>query len=493
MTSVVAEAGTKTRSRSVARSIVPGSLTMFGGQIAIKIISFVFSVVVIRYIGSEEYGKFAVCVAFGSLFAVLSDLGLATLMVKRIALDRSLMPALASNVLVLRLLLSLFVVGLTSLVAWLVGYSGEIRLGILIAALGLLSYSFFGVVDALAMGQERFRFSAVFNVAAQLATLALAAALVFSGGGFLGLLGATTVSVLGVSLFAMRRLHRESPLRADVRPATWLGLTRAAWPFAAIGLALALSYRADAVILSMFVPISTIGAYAVAYNLIFAFSTLSHSINLVLFPTMTRLHAESPDESPELFRQGFRYLFFVSLPVAAFVSLNATDIVTFVYGNALANAGRPLAILIWVLPLMFLSEFLGYVAIVLNNERLVARANWVSSGANVAGNLAFIPLYGIVAAAIATVVTELLLVGQFLHALRHTGMLAHGWRIFGATIVSVTILIVAIVLLRRTDLPLVVLGSVSILVYFLAAFVVGAFGKDEYRMLTALSQRHTGI
>ena len=89
---------------SVSRRVVSGSLTVFGGQIAIKIVSFAFSVIVIRYLGSEEYGKYAVCVAFGGLFTVFSDLGLATLTVKRVARDRSLIPSLASNVLVMRLL-----------------------------------------------------------------------------------------------------------------------------------------------------------------------------------------------------------------------------------------------------------------------------------------------------------------------------------------------------------------------------------------------------
>jgi O-antigen/teichoic acid export membrane protein len=460
-------------------SVLANALRLFSGQVGIKIVSFGFSVFVIRHLGSEQYGRYAICVAFGGLFTVLSDLGLATMAMREIARDHRAAPRLFSNVLVLRLLLAVGVIGVTSLFAWVVGYDGQLRLGIFIAASGLLSYAVLGVADTVALGMERFSLSAWINFLAQAVTLALSAALVLGGTGFLGLLIAATLGVCATGLYAVRRLARETPLRAPIEPHAWRTLTSASLPFAAIMLALAVSYKADAVILSMFTGAAQIGAYAVAYNLIFTCATVSHSINLALFPSMTRQYAADPSASPVAFRNGARYLLFISLPVAAFVSLNARGIVVLLYGDALAAAARPLAALAWVIPLMFLSEFLGYVAIVVGRERLAARANWVASAVNVGLNLALIPIFGVMAAAIVTVLTETALVAQFFYDLRSTGLLSERRATYGRTLLSVGVLFVGLVAASVLSWPVVVLGAVAVVVYFVSSILLGAVGRQE--------------
>ena len=183
-------------------ALVANALTMFGGQLAIKAISFTFNIIVIRHLGSDQYGKYAICAAFGGLFTVLSDLGLAQLAVKRIARDRTptTLADLASNMIALRVLLASGVIGLTTLIAWLGGYSGELRLGIGLASLGLIAYALFGTADALALGLERFRTSALLNVGLQLTTLFLAGAFVIGGAGFYGLLAANVFAPFAIGL-----------------------------------------------------------------------------------------------------------------------------------------------------------------------------------------------------------------------------------------------------------------------------------------------------
>jgi O-antigen/teichoic acid export membrane protein len=491
---VLATTATPDRVRPRARgdAVLANALRLFSGQIGIKIVSFAFSVFVIRQLGSEQYGRYAICVAFGGLFTVLSDLGLATMAMREIARDHRAAPRLFSNVLALRLLLAAGVVGLTTLLAWVVGYDGQLRLGIFIAACGLLSYAILGVADTVALGLERFSLSAWINFLAQAVTLALSAVLVLSGVGFLGLLIAATLGVCATGLYAVRRLARETPLRAPLEPHAWRALTGASLPFAAIMLALAVSYKADAVILSMFTGAAQIGAYAVAYNLIFTCATVSHSINLALFPSMTRQYATDPAASPAAFRNGARYLLFISLPVAAFVSLNAHGIVVLLYGNALAGAAHPLAALAWVIPLMFLSEYLGYVAIVVGRERLAARANWIASLVNVALNLALIPVFGVMAAAIVTVLTETALVAQFFYDLRANGLLAERRATYGRTLATVGVLYAGMLAANSLSLSVLVLGGAAIILYFASAAAFGAVGRQEARFALAAFGKDAG-
>jgi O-antigen/teichoic acid export membrane protein len=472
-------------------SLIGNSAILFAGQIGVKIITFLFNLIVIRHLGSEQFGFFAIATAFGSLFVVLADLGLAQLATKRIARDRTpaTVASLAANMLTLRIALSFGVVILTTLAAWIVGYNGQIRVGIVIAAAGLISYAFFGVAETLALGLERFRLAALLTNGVQFATLILAAIFVFSGAGFLGLLAATTIGVFGVALLGLRHLNHEFPLRSPLLPRTWPGLFRDALPFAAITLALSVSYKIDAVILSLNVPANVVGSYTVAYNLIFTTVTVSHSINLALYPAMAREHAQNPERAVTLFRQGVRALLFVSLPTAVFISLNATAIIAFLYGPSFADAARPLAILGWAIPLLFVSEFLGYVAIVVDRERLAARANWASSLGNVAANLLLIPRFGVLAAALITVCTEGLLVGQYLTALRRQQIFAHRWQTYGAITVSAALVALLLLTLRPFALPLPILAPLAIGAYFLFTYTTGAFGREEIALIARIARQ----
>lgn len=486
MTEPVSPASQSDDSRSTASKVVGGSLTILSGQVAIKAIAIIFNIAIIRYLGDEQFGKYAICVAFGGLFAVLSDLGLAPLAVKRVARDASPVAAMFSNFLALRLLLAVGVVVLTSGIAWALDFAPEIRLGIFIAALSLLSYAVFGLTDAVAVGRERFRLSASLQVSNHMVFMLLAAAFVFSGSGFLGLLVASAVSPVLVAGFVTRKLNRETPLRAPLEPGTWWNTIRAALPFAAIGIALAISYRADTVILSGFVSVSAIGLYAVAYNLIFTIVNVSHSINLALYPVLTREQTQHPDRAQRLFRDGTRYLLFLSLPFAVFLTFYAEGVVTLLYGQQFAGAATPLAILCWVIPLMYVAEYLGYVAIVVDRESLAARANWVSSASNVAGNLALIPFFGVVAAAAVTVVTEVLLVAQYFWSLRQHGLFSQPGCTFGKTAIASAILAIVAATLSYQQVHVILAGPAAIAVYFTASYVTGAMGRQEYQFLYGL-------
>src|ERR1051326_9025484 len=94
--------------RIVARNSAWGLAAQFG----IKILSFSFSVLVLRRLGAEEYGQYSAVLAFGAMFVFLGDLGISPYLVRQIARSRNSDDGRAhaqhlfGNALVLRLLLS---------------------------------------------------------------------------------------------------------------------------------------------------------------------------------------------------------------------------------------------------------------------------------------------------------------------------------------------------------------------------------------------------
>src|SRR5713226_10135915 len=81
-------------------------------QFAIKLMSFAFSVLVIRKLGAEAFGQYAAVGAFGAIFIFVADLGLSPYIVREFARWRNTPDGhgraqrLYGTVIALRLLLS---------------------------------------------------------------------------------------------------------------------------------------------------------------------------------------------------------------------------------------------------------------------------------------------------------------------------------------------------------------------------------------------------
>jgi O-antigen/teichoic acid export membrane protein len=476
-------------SRIVARNSAFG----MAAQLAIKLLSFGFSVLIVRNLGAQDYGQYAAVLAFGALFVFIADLGLSPFMVREVARLRGApdgaarAPALFGNILLLRFLLALLAATLLIGSAWLTGRPIVMVVAIALGTLGLVMYSAQGASEALLAGFERLDLAAGAKVAYQLVFVLAGAAALLLGVGYYGLIGA---NLLGIALMtyvcwrAVRRLG-VSPGRAS--PVDWPGLLRASLPFGVIGFTLGLSYKFDSVLLNIFRGDVETGYYNAAYNLVFSTVVVSNVINTALYPSLTRQAAVNPASLGAIYARALRYLLLAAIPVAVGASLLADQLVPFLYGASYAAATPALRIVIWVTPLMFVSEFLGYVVLISGNERRAARAVIVSTATNVACNLLLVPRFGFVGAAVMTVLTEGVLVGQYAWLLR-ADLARIDWGMVLLRPLLAALLMGGLVIALRV-LPLLANAALGALAYAALLVLLGVLGRDELRFVRGLRQR----
>jgi O-antigen/teichoic acid export membrane protein len=301
------------------------------------------------------------------------------------------------------------------------------------------------------------------------------------GGGYMGLILA---NLLGVALMAAMCWRYVGGLGVNVRDIAidrWPPLLRASLPFGIIALALGLSYKFDAVLLSLFRNDAETGYYTAAYSLVFSAVTISNVLNTALYPSLTRQAISTPQILPVLYGHAIRYLLIISLPIAVGVSVLADRLVPFLLGEEYLPAVLVLRVVIWAVPLMYASEFLGYVVVIDGHERRVARSILVSTLCNVLLNLLVVPQLGSRGASMVTVLTEGILVAQYLWLLR--GMLTrlHFQGKLLRTIVAVGLMGCLAAVLGTMPLPVVV--GTAALTYGLLLIALGALGRDELTLL----------
>lgn len=479
-------------SRTVARNSAVG----LAAQIAIKVLSFSFSVVVVRTLGAETFGQYAAVLAFGAMFVFISDLGLDAYAVREVARNRDgvsgkdRVDSLYSNVLPVRFLLSLLAAVLLILAAWLTDRPAMMIGGIALGSLGLILYSVQGASAAVLAGFERLEIPAGAHVLSQLVFVVFGALALWASVGYYGLIVANILGIAAMTYVCWTAVRRLGVRYRKPDTSTWPALIRAGIPFGVIGFTLGISYKFDSVLLNVFRGDAETGYYSAGYNLVFAAVMLSNVINSALYPSLARLVGNAPDRLPYVYQRIVRLLMVLSLPMAVGGWALAEQIIPFLFKSAYLPAVPAFQIIVWVIPLMFLSEFLGYVLVIGGGERRVAGAVLRSTSFNVVANLLLIPRFGFVAAAATTVITESILVGQYLWMLRKTVPSLEFSRTVFRPLLAAAITGGLVIVLR--DLPLLSNIALGAAAYALLLALLRVAGKEEVGFFVGLIRSRGG-
>ncbi len=475
-------------SKTVARNSAVG----MAAQVTIKILSFAFTVLIIRHLGAEVYGQYAGVLAFGAIFVFFADLGVSPYAVREIARLRDLengqakIEALYGNITWLRFALSLVAAALIIGTAVVTQRPWEMVIGIALGTLGLMTYSFQGSAEAVLAGHERLDLSAGAKVVQQLVFVALGAVALIVGTGYYGLIFANLAGILILAFLCYHGVRKlaVSSMRPD--PRLWWAILRFSIPFGIIGFTLGLSYKFDTVLLNIFHGDTVTGYYNSAYTLIFSIAVISNILNTSLYPSLTRQATTQPQTLPAIYERVLLYLLAIALPIAVGGSILANQLVQFLYGDGYADSMAALRILLWVIPFMFCTEFLGYVILIMGAEKRVARAIILSTTVNVALNLLLIPIYGLLAAAIMTVVTEAILLAQYGWLLRDLLHKMDWGRVLWRPLLAAAIMGVCVFLLQ--GIPLAANIVIGAMLYGVLLLAFGVFGRTELEFLRTFRQ-----
>ena len=100
---------------------------MFAAQVVVAIISLVLSIFIARTLGDVVFGKYSFALAFTAIFAVFSDLGYNTLLIREVARDKTQASKYLNNVLSMRALMSLVFFAFIVITINVMGYPSDTK------------------------------------------------------------------------------------------------------------------------------------------------------------------------------------------------------------------------------------------------------------------------------------------------------------------------------------------------------------------------------
>ena len=440
------------------------------GKGAVLLMGAVSIAVLTRYLGPEDYGRYTLALMYMQLFGVLADVGLFTTVVRDISKEPGRTEELVGNAMTLRSLLALVAIVLGAAVSLALPYDRDVRLAILLAggplALGLLNTSI------VAVFQSRLRMdrAVISETIGRAATLALTIAVAALDLGFFAVFGAAAGGTL-VSLLLSWRLSRGfARIRFLADPPLWGRMLRASLP---LGLALALNelyFRADTVIISLFRDYAEVGAYTLAYRILEFTLAIGTVFLASMLPVLSGYVARGDQRVNTTIQESWDLFLILGLPLAAGGAIAAPAVIELAAGEGFGEATDPLRILLAAGALSWLNGVFGYALIAKDRQASALWLNALGLTVNVGLNLALVPEYGIVAAAVVTVGSELvILTGSYFLMRRHFNFFPRA-RVLPAVALAAALMCAALWPLR--DGSLLVLLPLALLVYAGALYLL---------------------
>lgn len=465
------------------------AIFVFASELVGRLTAALVLILVSRYLGLQATGIYSLGTTFLIVGGRFAAWGLEQILIRDVALERRRASRYVFNFLWLRLLFSGGMsLALTVLIIWVLPYSTEARMPLVILLWGMIPENLTDVCRAVFLAIEESRYVLFINMLL----------LGFKVGGTIFVLLNTphplavawAVSLGGVvgSLCALALVWRYTKLtwqEFDLQLSQWA--VREGPPFWAINIANILDSQIDMLLLSWFVTEAELGQYAAALGVLLALSILPSTFRLAFFPRIMWVFTHDRPQLAKFYEQSLRYLVTFALPISVGLFLTADQVITIIYQGEFIGSANIVKVLCWILLFLLPGDVNSRLLIASRNQKLSASFTAVGFLVNVITGIALVSHIGILGAAIARLCSAIsVAVMNHMFVYRYivkTNMLKMSWR----SVLATSVMAVTVYLLRSTSVYLsIILGGIG---YVLCVLLFRVVTPSEILELTGLNRK----
>ena len=411
---------TDTESPSNA-GLFTNATSLLVGRFAIAVMGWAATVLVVRTLGTEDFGRFSLVFSILGMTSIVTELGLGRVAIAGVLDDDADPESFAGTYVVLRLLLGVVGYFAALAVVFAAGYEADVVKATAIAGIVVLIATPSNAYNLAFQAHLKMSMVAVAEVLGQLALLAVTTALAVSGGGLLWFMVPAVVSELVIVALKIRPARALIAFRYSIRPTVWAALLREAIPLSIGGAVVTLYSRVDAVMLSQMDTFTAVGQYGVAAKFADVARFVATSLSVPILTVFVRSWPHDQARFRQAIGDGMSFLgFFVGGLICSLVVF-ADEVVPFLYGADFSAAGDATRLLVVGACITFFSSLAFNVLIAADRRLAYPVAAVIGLLANIGLNLVLIPRFSFDGAAVATVLTNAVVVAVIWSQVRRLG------------------------------------------------------------------------
>ena len=383
---------------------------MFFGQMFSLITSFFIGAWLARYLGPSNYGIFNYALAFAGLFSFIAPLGIDSILSRDLVAHPEKSNELMGTTFVLKLVGGFLAFFLASLSAYFLETSYLVKIIVVIFSLSFLFYSFqiFSIFFGSIVQSKK-------NVKSQLIATIIASILkiILILGNF-GIIWLAVILLIEIiiqsfgyyfsykkSNFSIKNWKFDKNLAISILNKSWLLMFASAAVF--------IYLKIDQVIIGKMMSSVDVGLYAAAVKLADIWYFVPGIICSSLFPAIINAKKNSENLYKKRLKNLYILMFLLSVLVAIPVSLLSKPLIYWIFGQDYIGASGVLGIYVWAGIGIFLGMAINQYLMSENMLRTIFVLNLLTMIINIVLNILFIPILGINGAALATLISYLII------------------------------------------------------------------------------------
>ena len=382
----------------------------FSVQLICRAVGMLASVVSVamtaRYLGPGHYGQLTIAVVFVGMWISFADLGISTVIVRRVTAGRGDLERLVRVNSGLSLMYCVPLAALAAGTGLLIYHDSDVRVMLVMLSGYLLMLTMTTCFEPVFLVTVRFSAVAISDLASRLGTLAMVTWLVAVRADVIWFAAAQLIPFALQLLIQGIAAARHISMRPVFAPREAVDLLRESLPVMGSWVLAILYFRADGVILSLRSTHSEVGVYGLAVTIAGTTTVVAFLFLKSTLSTATELFSRDVAAFVGFLRRSVELMCFVAAPVAVVGAVLAGPLIGFLGDKAFVSRGTPTLALVFIASgLQFVTATLGQGLIACHQQRFALQSSFAVLVVNVALNLALDGRFGAVGAAVTLICT----------------------------------------------------------------------------------------
>lgn len=392
---------------SLGKSIIKNTFWLISAEIIGSILLAITGIIIARYLGDSEFGKFSFAFSFVTLFSVLADYGFLNYFINEIARDKTKMQKYFNNIITLKVIVSIIYFLIIFLAIWFTQKSIDVKFIVLLAGLNTIAISYNMFFFAIFRAQEKMKYEAILKTVQNVLMFLFLLVAIFLHFKIVKLVQSylypVIISVIITAIFIHKKFVK---FKFEFNINLWQKIMREALPFALSSIFISIYYYISIVILSFWKNDAEVGWYNSAYKILLVLLGIIGLYYTAIFPVVSRLFIESKEKLELLLKITARGALILGLPIAFAFLILAKPIIILLYGNEFVNGAEALKIMGFTISVIFLSGVYANSLLACTQRKKYTIGVGIGAITNIVLGFILIPKLGLRGAAIVTLVTE---------------------------------------------------------------------------------------
>lgn len=361
-----------------------------------------------RFYGKDIFGQFTTAQTFASIFTIFADFGIDILLTTELPRNKKNFQETITKYFSLKILLTILCFIVLIFISIISDFPLQLTKMILIFGLYAIFTTLTKYFYALFKGKESLIFETKVSFFVNFATLItvlplilmnqdiIIITIIFAVLRFLG---------LGMAIYLAFKLFPNLSFEINFKD-TRLILKKVV-VFGLFFIFGNLYFQLDTILLSYIKGEESVGVYQAVFRFVMLPLIIPDILINSILPTLSRLNVDQPLKWEKLGYTLYRFLFFISIPIGLILFFNSAQLIYLIYGNEFSESIIILKIFALIIIVRFFGETFGLMLTSSNNQGARTIIVFSATIVNLALNLIFIPQYGVLGAALISLITNI--------------------------------------------------------------------------------------